>query len=102
MKLKGIFLSAFAAIAIFTSTGASANSISIGWNPHGHISYTISFNHPHVAAPQRRHRAHRRHQQYQQVNHQWRPAKRHHRGERRVKHRRCNQRHHNQRGHHYH
>ena len=98
MKLKGILLSTLVAVALLASTGASANSISFGWTPHGHVNYTITIGHPHVVTPQRwQHRG-------RQVNHhrQWRPrpVKRHHRGDRRgrVKHHRYNnQRHHNQR-----
>ncbi len=86
MKLKVILLSALAASAMFVSTGASANGVSIGWGPGGHVSYTVTIGQPHhyvqprvVVAPQHRHM--RRHVRNNHRN--WRPAPRHHRHERR-------------------
>lgn len=101
MKLKGILLSTLAAVALFASTGAAANGVSIGWSPHGHVSYTITIGQPHVVAPQHRHRPNR----HQHVNHhrQWRPpVKQHYRNDRRVRNNHHKQRYykqHNQRPH---
>lgn len=103
MKLKAILLGTLVASALFVSTSASANGVSIGWGPGGHVSYTVTIGQPHhyvqpyvVVAPQYRHprkhvRNHHRH---------WRPIVRQHRHDRHE--RRGNHHRHHRNDRHYH